>query len=244
MNKYYIIIPVFIILTCLPGLSVADLKDLKNELSITIPDNGLLFSEIKEDIEKQTGFRILSDHHLENVSIHGEYLEVEIEELLSRIFKHENISIITDTDNRIIILETLGIKNTSQPHSDSISDVPASSSNRASTEIDSVTGMEKEQLYDMLEQQIERGKEKYEYRGIDPVTGLKKENIDHQIKAQIAAGKAKYQDQGIDPVTGLSTKELENRIKAQIEAGKAKYEAQGINPVTGLPLKGNTLSIQ
>ncbi len=103
LNRFILMI-FFLSLCC----SITNATENTNKVKISAKQASL--SDVISEVYDQTGFHIDISSNWEDFLVNGEYIDVEIEQFLSRIFRGRNVSIISDLENKVYYIRLFGEK--------------------------------------------------------------------------------------------------------------------------------------
>lgn len=105
----FVAILTFLLFACgLAATASATEKKEVAEISINAKDVPLV--DVLKEVYKQTGYTVDIKKEWEDLSIRGNYEDVDIEHFLTRVFKGKNVSIISDIDNKTYYVRLFGEK--------------------------------------------------------------------------------------------------------------------------------------
>lgn len=211
------------------ALSIDD-KLVSDNAKITFSVKNKKLEEVIKDISRQTGYNVKIREKWQTLPVSGVFSNITIEDFFRRIFREENISIISDDKNKIIIVRAFGDKIRGNK-----SDVTFNNVKKNNT-ISKLS-------FRGLSEQEEKNQADFENilknpETIDPVTGLTLSALQEKERKNKADFENKIMDlQAVDPLTGLTLyalqdKEKKNRINLDT---KTKNQST-LDPLTGLPL--------
>lgn len=192
------------------------------------------FNEVIAALSYQYNVEIFYDEALSKNSISGEYLNLSLDDILNRLLKDKNFSILTYSKNRIIYIRSFGVKNQHL--------VALSSSQTGKKSINSrdpFTQKSITELNAILEQQENNKKARLNNPNyIDPFSGESQANLKRIKQLQEIRKQQRTEDpKFIDPMTGKTYLDLV-LIKQEQEEKKTQRlnNPNYIDPLTGMTM--------
>lgn len=189
------------------------------------------FNEVVDILCNQYNVEIFYDKALAKHSISGEYFNVSLENMLERMLKGNNISILTHSENNTIDIRFFGERN--------IGLVASSGFQSKSTftlPVDPFTQKNIAKLTTISEQQENSKTARLKnYNYVDPFSGIRLGDFNTILQLQEKNKRQRLEDpRFIDPMTGKTYLELDS-IKKEQEAAKEKRFSKdnSLEPFTG-----------
>lgn len=218
------------------------------------------FSDVVDEIQKQTGYMVIFDDKWNNFLISGEYSDVTIEEFSRRVFRNQNTSLLVNDRDKIYVLRFFGDKSFADllaetPIQEEIGGVEVTKEYKEQFEaakaemarilndpdsVDPVSGLSLEKIREIhIRAQEEKKLDQNDPESIDPATGLSRAEIEAKNAAAKAEMKKKLENpEAIDPVSGLSNSEIQQKnIRAREERESLINNPDAVDPITGLTVK-------
>lgn len=197
-------------------------------LSVSLSLNNESLQVMTETILEQTGYTLLFPDNFHSMKVSGEFKDISIDELLSRVLKGINHSIVFVEDDHLLIVKLFGAPK-------DIEEAVVTKGKSGSTS--------PEEYYDEL-LRIGKNNEK-DYQdymnnpsSIDPRTGLTLGELKEKAKAdEMAIEKIFNDDNSIDPSSGLAMGQLRDIS----EANEAELQAYMSNPQSIDPMTGRSM---
>ncbi len=219
------------LLTSLPriGLCIENNKTIKSFNFINKP-----FSEVIEKISEEYNVVVLYNKSLEKLSISGVYTNGSLEKLLTRILKGKNISILTDSENDTIYIQSFGDKNQHFVASSSLL-----SGQRNSSFLDPYTQKTVSRLDTILDHQENNKRARLKDPNyIDPLSEKSQAELNSILKLQDINKQQRLESpSSIDPMTGKTYIELASiRKEQELKKNSRLTNSNTLDPFTGKKL--------
>lgn len=203
-----------------------------DDVKITLNLKDIPLKNVAEDIRRQTGYTVVFSESLVSVPVSGMYNEVSLDEFFRRALKGKNISVVTDTAEKLFVVKAFGDK-TIVALGDKISPEKLN---------EMVPGMDL--TFEELRQQEEANKLALDEAlsnpdTIDPISGLSLGEVRKQEEENKAAlDEALNNPETVVPHSGDLTMEQirEANAKNKEELARRMNDSNTVDPVTGMNL--------
>jgi len=197
---------------------------------LTLEIHDLSLKDVVAAVSKKTGYIIKVDERLGTESISGKYIEVPIENFFYRILRNKNVSVISNDQEKILVVKILG----SKPKKYYM--IGAEKSN------DSKSGLLTIRRFQKLQHKQAKDYQDYlaNLDSTDPIMGLKLSFLRNTEESQ-ARDYQKYLNNpdSVDSLTGLTLSEMGKTKEYQL----GKYQKYLANPDSVDSLTGQSLSM-
>ncbi len=212
-------------------------------VNVTITAQGEVLIDIIDEVYKQTGYKIDVKKDWETLPVRGEYVQVPLERFLTRIFKGSNVSIISDSQNKIYYVrlfgERINSKNIGSTFEPEVVDIHQLNEEQKKelqdyiadpNAVDPMSGMKLSVINSLHQEQKEEAAEisnTQEYQEINELHNLQR----NQLKEDLENKTTK------EPLSQMSLEEIEELHRSQsIELEEIKNNPDFVIDDTGMTL--------
>lgn len=200
--------------------------------SFSVDVSNVPLSQVLLDISSQTGFKIMIEKDLHDVSVSGKYVDVSIEEFMRRALRGKNISVISDNGQKVVLVRYFGKKS---PLGDmlligeNVQDGPGSVLTQE--QLSAIKELHKEQME-------EYEKWKADPDSIDPYTGVRLGDLREMHQEQTQNYEEwKNNPDSMDPYMGKSLGAINSQYSEQKQAhDKWRENPESVDSYTGMKL--------
>jgi len=194
-----------------------------SSVSLSLDDESL--QVMTEQILEQTGYTVLFPDNFYSMKVNGEFKDISIDELLTKVMKGVNHSVVFNKDEALIIVHVFG-------YSMDIDHVLG--------KIGPVSPKSPENYYDELVRIAQKNEKEFQAYlenplSLDPRSGLSFGEVRKRAEAnEFAVQKFTEDNSNIDPSNGHSIGQVKENLKineAQLQAYISS--AESVDPVTG-----------
>ena len=192
---------------------------------LRIEANNKPFTEVADEIFKQSGYKIIFDEKWNTLPVSGKYSDVTIEEFFRRVFRKQNTSLLFDNQGKFVVVRFFGDKSFKELMSTSLADT---SGNREQVpeEIAELHRQQHQELEDYLN----------DPESVDPMSGMKLVVIREMHDEQHAElEQMKNNPDTIEPTSGATVGELQQLQAAQQkENDQLRNNPETVEPESGM----------
>ncbi len=205
--------------------------------AIELQLSGEPLKDAAAEVSKQTGYSIVIEKELAELSVSGVYHGVTIENFFQRVLKGKNISIISDDNKKTILVRFFGEKGLDNLIT--ISDDLLGAKNNSSDAVDPLDGQKLSEIKEIQSRyEAEVNRWKNDPDAVDPLDGQKISEIKEiQTQYDTEVNRRKNDPDAVDPLDGQKLSEIK-ALQAEYEQTVAnrKDDPSAVDSIDGQPL--------